>query len=68
MAMTKKDYVLVARALAIQRENIITRSSVQCSIIDETIETLAAHFALVNDNFNKDVFLEAASHGESSDT
>lgn len=68
MAMTKKDYVLVARALKTQRESIITRSSIQCTVVDETIETMAAHFALLYDNFNKDVFMEAAGYGESSNT
>jgi hypothetical protein len=65
MAMTKKDYELVAKALNNQRTNIITRSSIQCSVMDETAETMAAHFALMNDKFNKDIFLEAAGHGTS---
>jgi hypothetical protein len=68
MAMTKKDYMLIAAALRNQRENIVTRSSIQCSVVDETAETMAAHFALMNDKFNKDTFLEAAGHGESSNT
>ena len=66
MAMTKKDYVLVAKALKSQKENIMLSSSIQTRIVDETIETMAAHFALVNDNFNRDVFLEAAGHGANS--
>jgi hypothetical protein len=65
--MTRKDYVLVAKALKAQKEQIITTSSVQTRIIDETIETLAAHFALVNDNFKKETFMEAAGHGTDSD-
>lgn len=66
MAMARKDYQLVARALRSQREAVITRSSIQCSIIDETAECLAANFALMNENFKKDAFLEAAGHGESN--
>jgi 3-oxoacyl-[acyl-carrier-protein] synthase III len=64
MAMTKKDYELVAKALRTQKEAIVTRSNIQSRIIDETAETMAAHFALMNDKFNKDTFLEAAGHGE----
>lgn len=68
MAMTKKDYALVAKALANQRANISNRVGIEMSTLDESIETIAAHFALMNDKFNKDIFLEAAEHGESSNT
>lgn len=68
MAMTKKDYELVAKALKSQKENIMVTSNIQTRIVDETIETMAAHFALVNDNFKKDTFLEAAGYGESSNS
>lgn len=64
--MTKKDYELVAKALKTQREEIMTRSSIQCRIVDETAETLAAHFALMNDKFNKDIFLEVARGKDSN--
>lgn len=63
--MTKKDYELVAKALANQRDNVATRSSIECRILDETIENIAAHFALVNDKFNAERFKEVAAHGES---
>jgi hypothetical protein len=68
MAMTKKDYELVAKALANQRANVFVSSAISCRIIDETIEGIAAHFALMNANFNKDTFMEAAHHGKSCDT
>lgn len=59
MAMTKKDYELIASALRAQKEAIATRSNIQSRIVDETAETMAAHFALLNDKFNKDTFLKA---------
>ena len=65
MAMTRKDYELVAKALSNQRLKIRDRTSIEYTTLDETVETMAAHFALMNDNFKKDVFMEAASHGES---
>ena len=64
MAMTKKDYELVAKALANQRGSITHRITVEFKTLDETIETIAAHFALMNDKFNKDIFMDAAHHGE----
>ncbi|MEE9580111.1 MAG: hypothetical protein V3V74_02195 [Nitrosomonadaceae bacterium] len=63
--MTRKDYELVARALANQRLKIRDRTSVEYITLDETVETMAATFALMNDNFKKDIFMEAASHGKS---
>lgn len=66
MAMTKKDYELVATALANQRSSITNRVTVEFKTLDETIETIGAHFALMNDKFNKDTFMEAAHHGTGS--
>ncbi len=66
MAMTKKDYQLIATALSNQRGSITHRVTVEFKTLDETIETIAAHFALMNDKFNKEIFLEAADHGKSS--
>lgn len=66
MAMTRKDYALVAKALANQRESISNRVTIEFRTLDETIENMAAHFALMNDSFKKDVFMEAAGYGESS--
>ena len=68
MAMTRKDYELVAKALSNQRENVFSSSEISCRVIDETIEGIAAHFALMNDKFNKDTFMEAAAHGTSRNT
>lgn len=65
MAMTKKDYELVAKALLNQRQSVFSSKAVSCRVIDESIETIAAHFALFNDKFNKDIFFEAAGHGKS---
>ena len=64
MAMTKKDYQLVATALCNQKESILNQSVDACKVVDDTTEILAAHFALMNDKFNKDTFLEAAGHGQ----
>lgn len=66
MAMTKKDYTTVAKALRAQKDNVLVTSNIQTQIIRETAETIAAHFALVNDNFKKDVFMEAAGFGENN--
>lgn len=68
MAMTKKDYVLVANAIKAQKERMHAEFRIEAKAMDDFAETMAAHFALVNDNFNKDTFLEAADHGKSSDT
>lgn len=68
MAMTRKDYELVAKALKSQRENVFSSSAISCRVLDEAAEGIAAHFALLNDNFKKDLFLEAAGYGESSHT
>jgi hypothetical protein len=67
MAMTRKDYVLVAKAFASQRDDIKKRGTIALRTLEQSIETMAAHFALVNDNFNKEVFLEAA-RGENSNS
>ena len=64
MAMTKKDYELVARAIFNQRNSITMRITIEFNTLDDTIETMAAHFALMNDKFNKDAFMEAAGHGQ----
>ena len=66
MAMTKKDYELVAKALANQRGSIVMRTDVKMGVLDETIENMAAHFALMNDKFNKETFMGAAEHGQGS--
>lgn len=66
MAMTRKDYELVALSLANQRANIAAQSLIEIKVLDKTIETLAATFALVHDNFKKDVFMEKAHHGQDS--
>lgn len=68
MAMTRKDYELVAKALANQRGSITHRVTVEFKTLDETIENIAAHFALMNDKFNKDTFMEAAEYGTSRNT
>lgn len=69
MAMTKKDYQLVAHAIKAQKERMHEEFRVEETAMNDFAETMAAHFALVNDNFNKDTFLEAAGHdGESSNT
>jgi hypothetical protein len=65
MAMTRKDYELVAKAFAAQREDIRKRGTIALRTLDMSIETMAAHFALMNDNFKKDIFLEKA-RGEDS--
>lgn len=64
MAMTKKDYELVARAILNQRNSITSRTAIEFKTLDDTIETMAAHFALMNDRFNKSTFMEAAGHGK----
>ncbi len=66
MAMTRKDYELVAKALANQRGSIIMLTAVKVETLDDTIENIAAHFALMNDKFDKNTFMEAAHHGEGS--
>lgn len=66
MAMTRKDYDLVAKALANQRGSIEHRKGIEINTLDETIENIAAHFALMNDKFNKDIFLEVSNHGKNS--
>lgn len=63
MAMTKKDYILVASAIKAQKERMHDEFRINAEAMDDFAETMAAHFALVNDNFNKDIFLEAAAHG-----
>ncbi len=64
--MTKKDYELVAKALANQRGSISHRVTIEFQCLDDTIENIAAHFALMNDNFKKNTFMEAAGHGTRS--
>lgn len=66
MAMTKKDYELVAKALANQRGSITHRITVEFKTLDETIENMAAHFALMNEKFNQETFMEAAGYGTDS--
>lgn len=68
MAMTKKDYVLVANAIKAQKERMHSEFRIEERAMDDFAETMAAHFALVNENFNKDIFLEAAGHAKSSST
>jgi len=68
MAMTKKDYVLVANAIRAQKQRMSVEFRIEEKAMDDFAETMAAHFALTNDNFNKDIFLEAAGHGKSSNT
>lgn len=60
--------MLVAKAIKAQKERMDEKFRVESEAMDDFAETMAAHFALVNDNFNKDTFLEAAGHGESSST
>ena len=62
--MTKKDYELVAKAIKAQRERMHETYRIESEAMDDFAETMAAHFALVNDNFKKDIFLEAAGHGK----
>jgi hypothetical protein len=66
--MTKKDYELVAVAIKAQKERMHDEFRINSEAMDDFAETMAAHFALVNDNFKKDIFLEAAGHGESSNS
>jgi hypothetical protein len=66
MSMTKKDYELVAKALFNQRDSIEKRIDIEYQTLDATIETMAAHFALMNEKFNKDTFLEWSGHGSCS--
>lgn len=66
MAMTKKDYQLVASAIKSQRERLDHEFRIQGQAMDDFAETMAAHFALVNDNFKKDIFMEAAGCGQDS--
>lgn len=68
MAMTKKDYEMVATALANQRQSISKRVDIELTTIDATIEGIAAHFALMNNKFNSEAFMEAARHGKGSNT
>ncbi len=67
MAMTRRDYHLVAKALAERRRVCREEAKLKAEAIDEAIETVAAFFALHNDNFKRDVFLEVA-FGKDSDT
>lgn len=67
MAMTKKDYELVAHAFAAQRSDIKKRGNIALRTLDQSIETMAAHFALMNDKFNKDTFLQASHHEQDTD-
>ena len=64
--MTKKDYELVAHAIRAQKQRMHDRFRVEAVAMDDFAETMAAHFALVNDNFKQEEFLEAAGHGKSS--
>ena len=66
MAMTKKDYTLVANAIKAQKQRMHDEFRINSEAMDDFAKTMAAHFALVNDNFNADVFMEAAGHGEST--
>lgn len=66
MAMTKKDYQLVAKALANQRGSLVHRKGIELNTLDETIENIAAHFALMNDKFNQEIFMEVSNHGKNS--
>lgn len=66
MAMTKKDYTLLAKALSNQRDNIEAKAKIETETLDETVETIAAHLSLMYDNFKKDVFMEEAGHGQDS--
>lgn len=65
--MTKKDYQLVASAIKSQRERLDQEFRIQGKAMDDFAETMAAHFALVNDNFHKDIFMEAAGCGNNNE-
>lgn len=66
MAMTKKDYELVAYAIKAQKQRMNEKFRIESVAMDDFAETMAAHFALVNDKFNKDTFFKAVGHGEDS--
>lgn len=68
MAMTKKDYTTVARAIREQRARYKEQYKLNTQGMDDFAETMAAHFALLNDNFKKDLFLkEASEYGEGNE-
>lgn len=60
MAMTRKDYELIAKALAARKESIDQQAYIEKKGVDKTAETIAAYLALTNENFKKDTFLEKA--------
>lgn len=66
MGMTRKDYQLIAKALAAQKESIDQQAHIERKGVQKTAETIAAYLALSNENFNKDTFLEAAGCGQDS--
>ena len=81
MALTKKDYIVIANALRSQREHMTEDFDKEVEDLQQghvirhktwqsTVETLAATFALVHDNFKSDVFLKAAGvlGGSNADT
>lgn len=69
--MTRKDYQIVARALAAQRWHLYDDKALNTVfgirrallILDMTVETVAAHFALTNNRFDVDKFKEACAYG-----
>lgn len=67
MAMTKKDFELVAKALREQRRHFHQKFNMEMEAMDHMTQTMAAYFALMYDNFKKDQFLEAAKFGEDPD-
>lgn len=67
MAMTKKDYQVLASAFAVQRRAIADRESIALQTLDDTIDTIAAHLVLLNDRFNVERFLEVARDKSHSD-
>lgn len=67
MAMTKKDYELIAQAFSATRKATRNHGNPGLRTLDVAIETMAALIAMTHDNFNKDIFLEAA-RGEDSNS
>jgi hypothetical protein len=65
MAMTKKDYELIAKAFSATRKATRKHGNPGLRTLDVAIETMAALIAMTHDNFKKDVFLRAC-RGENS--
>lgn len=67
MAMTKKDYELIAKAFSATRKATRNYGNPGLRTLDVAIETMAALIAMTHDNFNKDIFLRAACGKDTDD-